>query len=55
MKDEFAPLMSPKTRAETRPARRCVTCCVLATLAVVAVARVELVAAAAVADGVCRT
>ena len=38
MKDEFAPLMSPKTRTETRPARRCVTCCVVATLAVVAIA-----------------
>ena len=37
MTDEYAPLVSPKTR-DARPARRCVTCCVVATLALVALA-----------------
>ena len=36
MTDEYAPLVSPKTR-DARPARRCVTCCVVG-LVVVALA-----------------
>ena len=35
MTDEYAPLVSPKTR-DARPARRCITCCVVGTLALVA-------------------
>lgn len=37
MTDEYAPLVSPKTR-DARPARRCITCCVVGTLALVALA-----------------
>ena len=37
MADEYAPLVSPKTR-DARPARRCVTCCVVVTIALVALA-----------------
>lgn len=37
MTDEYAPLVSPKTR-DARPARRCVTCCVVGTIALVALA-----------------